>query len=690
MLLFLLLLLLNNAFGQNKTVDSLLLELNQVTTKKQVVNTLNEIAWQFRNINLEKGLVYAYRAEKISDSINYQEGYLTSLNRIGILYINQGKYIEAKGIYIKILEQEKKDEDIYGIARAQNQLGIINKRTGNINIAIEYTQNSMSNFETLGKQKLVATTANNIGSMYKQLGDYENAQQYYLKSLDIREKIGDKRGIAYSYLNLGAFNNFLENYDIALKDLKKSEKILIEFEDQLGLSKIYNNIGISYFNLNNLDESLIYYNQSLVLKEKLGILSNRNILYNNIGLIYEKKGQLDKALDYYKKSISNDSGNLSGNYNNIGNVLRKKNKLNESIEFYHKSLEQAQKNNKAIVQLEVLKNISDIYAQIGSFNESVKYNNLFNALRDSIELSYKNTMEVRVNYEEEKKRSELLLKDKEISQANLETSISENKRKNTLLYGLLIGFVLLAILFFSIWRTSKQKQRIILAEKNEKINQQKIQELLKNQELKSINTMINAQEKERKRIAQDLHDRLGSMLSMVKIHFKSVEDVKENNADQYNLANNLLDNACEEIRKIAHNMSSGVLSKFGLIPALNELKTTIEKSNQIEIDFIDHGIDDRMKNEIEINVYRIIQELISNILRHANATEVTIQILKNHSNLGVMVIDNGIGFDKNNHSYKEGMGLLNIRSRVDKLEGEMTIDSGKGNGTTININIPVL
>ena len=206
--------------------------------------------------------------------------------------------------------------------------------------------------------------------------------------------------------------------------------------------------------------------------------------------------------------------------------------------------------------------------------------------------------------------------------------------------------------------------------------------------------MLKGQEMERKRIAQDLHDRLGSMLSMVKIHFNSVEEnisaIQEQNNIQYEKAHSLLDEACEEVRKIAHDMVSGVLHKFGLLPALHSLQTSINETGQLKLSVLDFGFhQDRLEYEIEINVYRIIQELLGNVLKHAQASEMTIQLIKKENNLHVQVEDDGIGFNAENISSFGGMGLKNIGARVNSLNGELNIDSGKGSGTIVIIDIPL-
>ena len=261
------------------------------------------------------------------------------------------------------------------------------------------------------------------------------------------------------------------------------------------------------------------------------------------------------------------------------------------------------------------------------------------------------------------------------------------------MYALTGGVILMALLFFALFYAYKSKKAKELAEKTKEIEVQKNIELLKKQELKSIKAMINGQEAERKRIAKDLHDRLGSMLSMVKLNYKSIEDsiakVKEENKKQYSQANALLDEACNTVREIAHNMVSGVLTKFGLVAALEDLKNTIEGTNTFQLELVTHGLDNRLENNLEIELYGIVQELIHNVIKHAKANEVSVQLLKRVDGVNLTVIDDGIGFDNSKEESKSGMGLKSVASRVQELNGVFDIDTGKGNGTTIAVDIPL-
>lgn len=695
MLLYILCFLCSATYAQNTIIDSLLHGLNSTEVTKEKVDYLNELAWEYRIINIDEGVDYAQQAHRLSDSISYEDGLITSLNRKGVLLLNKGNYNQAINLYDSILDIETERKDIYGIARAENQLGVLHKKLGDLNTSKKYYESSLKNFESLNKKKLVAKIANNLGSIYKDLGDAENAMHYYTKSLAIREQLNDKKGMALCHLNLGVFHNSVENFELAIKELKKSESLFKSFNNDFELSKVYNNLGVSYTNTNKLLKALEYYKESLLLKEKIGLENDRHIILNNIGIVYEKNQNYDAALNYYQQSLDAQTEKTSSNtievQNNIANVYKKKKQYSKALYHYKLALKASEENKLNIIRLEILKNIGTIYSQEKNFKLSTTYNEQYIKLKDSLEAAYKNAVVIKTNYEEERHKNIILEKNDIINQTTIDKISAENKRKSTLMYGLATGSVLLMLLFFLILKSNKQKQKILLAEKNEKIQSQKIEDLLKKQELKSINDMLFAQEQERKRIAQDLHDRLGSMLSMVKVHFKSVEENIEklikDNVTQYETANNLLDEACEEVRKIAHNMSSGVLAKFGLVPALNELISSLSESSKIDVEFIDNGLDNRLENDMEINIYRIIQELFSNVLKHSKASEVSLQILKRKNRLSIIFEDNGVGFSPDD-SY-EGIGLTNIKSRITKFEGEIEIDSGKGSGTTITIQIPV-
>ena len=193
-------------------------------------------------------------------------------------------------------------------------------------------------------------------------------------------------------------------------------------------------------------------------------------------------------------------------------------------------------------------------------------------------------------------------------------------------------------------------------------------------------------------MAIDLHDRLGGILSMVKLHFSVVTESlsKDDQAHaKFMKASDLLDQATGEVRSISHNLLSGVLMKFGLVPALEDLKDKISQTGKLKVTLYSNELNNVLSAEQELQLYRIVQELISNILKHSQAKEANIQLTKGDESVNLIVEDDGIGFDLKAVNKKTGIGLSNLKARVAKLNGNFHIDSGRGAGTTISIDIPI-
>ena len=223
--------------------------------------------------------------------------------------------------------------------------------------------------------------------------------------------------------------------------------------------------------------------------------------------------------------------------------------------------------------------------------------------------------------------------------------------------------------------------------------QREIDDILRNQEIKTLQARIEGQDSERVRIGQDLHDRIGMLLSTIKLHFKSVEEkidvLRVEKIDQFQQATNLLDEACEEVRNIAHDMQTNTLIQFGLNEELKELADTLRATQKIEVNIVTFGMQERIDNQIEIKIYKIIQELIANTLKHSNATNLNIQLNQFEELINLMVEDNGKGFIPKKLESYDGMGLKNIRTRVLDLHGTINIDSKPGRGTVVSIDVPL-
>lgn len=268
----------------------------------------------------------------------------------------------------------------------------------------------------------------------------------------------------------------------------------------------------------------------------------------------------------------------------------------------------------------------------------------------------------------------------------------KSRRSNFTLYSLLfsIAAILLAGFFVILFYQQKLETSQIIHTQSEQINNQKIKELENSLHLQSMQSMIDGQESERERIAQDLHDSLGGVLSTIKLRFdKLVHDQKIEEKEAYTKLYKLIDTACDEVRYISNDLKPGSLEKLGLIEAIKDMLNRYKLENGPEIIFQFYGFEEggSIDSNVALNIYRIIQELVNNCIKHSKAKEIFVQIQKKGNTMTISVEDDGIGFD--NDSAIKGMGLENIRSRVNYLRGEFIVESSLGQGSMFLVNLPI-
>lgn len=284
----------------------------------------------------------------------------------------------------------------------------------------------------------------------------------------------------------------------------------------------------------------------------------------------------------------------------------------------------------------------------------------------------------------------------EINRLNVELQTQQKELDNSRLRQNKIWLIvassilgLLLLLSYLALQNIRSKKHIV--EKEKEIQTQKVEKLIREQELSGIDAMIEGQEKERQRLANDLHDHLGSLLATVKYHIQNLRiSRKQGGVSEEMLldkADDLLEQAYQKVRGIAHERNAGVPAQEGLLPAVKNFASKVSYNNRLKIDVIDHGMDKRLENSLELTLFRIIQELITNIIKHSGGKEASIQLTHHETSINVLVEDDGTGFEAS--AVPAGMGLYAIRKRIDSLAGKLIIDSAPGKGTTVIIDIPL-
>lgn len=214
---------------------------------------------------------------------------------------------------------------------------------------------------------------------------------------------------------------------------------------------------------------------------------------------------------------------------------------------------------------------------------------------------------------------------------------------------------------------------------------------IKESEINSLNSLLEGQEQERKRLAREIHDGVGPTLSTIKMNLTSIEDqlgsTDDSISDRFRKSYEMIDEVANDIRSISHNLLPKVLTDFGLKDALQTLCEKIEYTRQLSVDFYSRGLEKRMDEVTELGLYRICQELMNNTIKYAEAKKVTIQLFKRENEISLMYEDDGKGFYPD--AVSKGLGMSNINNRIKALGGQVHIDSQPGRGMTVNVSVPL-
>jgi two-component system, NarL family, sensor kinase len=565
-------------------------------------------------------------------------------------------------------------------AEVIREKGTFLKDNGRFEESLAELNKALRIFSDLKDELAVAATYNSIGVTYWRSGDNINAFAHYVKSRDLNRKLRNKPGLVRNHIALGNYFARQHAYHDAIENFEEARK-LCGPEEKSMRALVLKNTGNVYndenFPENNSETAVEYYQQSLIAYRELADTINIAGLHVNIGLIYENKGNLQSAVEEYSTAIGMQNraslkADVVYSYLNLGNALLKLAKISQAREALLKGIRISEEIKNGPAYRNLTRKISQCYEAEGNFSRALLYLHKYDSVDETLynKQRIETQKELETKYQTEKKQAEINLRIQQRDYIMI-----------TLIVTLLLTIII--VLIYS------QRQKVIaqLRERDKILMNNKVDELLRDTEIKSLRAFLSGQDEERRRVATDLHDRLGSTLSAVKLYFSSVKDYNDQN-QSLTKAGQLLDHAVDEVREISHNLLAGSIDKFGLATALEELKETINESNKLKMDVLVHGIDARLDNDIELQLYRIIQELVSNILKHADASEVTVQLNKSGNELNVTVEDNGRGFDPSLVT-SNGIGLKNIESRVQSLDGSVRVDSSQGKGTTVLLNIPL-
>ena len=518
----------------------------------------------------------------------------------------------------------------------------------------------------------------------------------YLKSLMIEEKRKDEIRIADLYDKLGMVYYYMEVFNKSLDYNQKALNIYSNHRDTSGIAKMLSHLGSlqssrEFCEKRNNEEKLVdfqtaisYYEQSIHYFTLIGDSSGIARGNQNIAAVYNKMDNPGLALGYVQKSIAyyrkiNNPERISSALFTLGKTYYKLKDFNQSIQSFKES-------EKIALEGNLTEGLQYLYEALAMPYYDIKdYKNAYNSyikymtIRDSVYNNEKSRqiIELETKYQSQLKQNEIL------------RLTSEKKQKDNLVYSLIGVIILMSSSIYYYVRLLKKNK--IIAGQIIEIREKKILELEKEKLYLAARSVIEGEEAERSRLAGDLHNGLGGLLSGIKINLSSMKEnavITHENVSAFNHAISLLDTSISELRRIAHNLMPETLNHYGIKTALEDFCTQVSPSGQPEISLHYFGAVIRYTKDIELTIYRVIQELVNNALKHAEAKSINIEVFSEPKRLFVQVTDNGKGFEKpDNFKTSRGKGLSNISDRITALNGKIDIWSQPGEGTEITVEI---
>ncbi len=370
----------------------------------------------------------------------------------------------------------------------------------------------------------------------------------------------------------------------------------------------------------------------------------------------------------------------------IGSLSSRAGNYFTALDYLHKA-EQSVFPGNYTLRRSIYRELSQTYELVDSLSATARYAIRYGQLGDTLLAGDRAAARVRsaLQFDAGKKQREI---DSLEQQKKAAEDYAKQQRKAAMAVGAMLLMVLLAAgIMVAAYRQRLRSNRIIAAQ-TEEINQQKIQALEADVQLRVMQSMMEGQESERKRIANDLHDSLGGLLAVAKIQLENLpaKTPELASSPEWQKLKNLLDDTVAEARHIARNLLPGALLKFGLVAAIQDLVSRVRGEGVPVITFQHFGHFEDLHELLALNCYRIVQELLQNSLKHARANEILVQMTRSGDELALLVEDDGRGFDRD--TAPKGMGTTNVAQRVQFLQGELSVQTAPGEGTSVHVSVP--
>lgn len=505
-------------------------------------------------------------------------------------------------------------------------------------------------------------------------GDYAAYLKTMMQAHELAEASGDCNKLCRTTLKIAGAYYYLQDRKLSLKWMYKGHTLAYNCAADSFKWISSRQIGAIYFEDGKKDSSLYYLKEAeREISKTDSNWGERSYLYAILGetYYYSFKDKVngrrchDLAMEYAIRS--GDTIKMAFANVKKGSYYTSEGDCKTGIPYYKKAIQLYEAVHLPEGVMYAVQMLGWSYSKCGFADSSYKAMLILKNLRDSIfkDETAKKTAEYRTLYETEKKERENLLLQKQ--------NVEQERKTQILLISSIAGFLILIATFWVIYIRYKHRKK---AEMDERIAMQ--------QKLR-FKAVMEAEEKERVRIARELHDSLGQMLSAAKMNISAMDSYNDDDAKLAGNAKKLIDDSVKEVRTISHNLMPTSLMEKGIEPALNELAAKINDTGLMQIDLLVSTGDERLDSSVEIAIYRIVQEVVNNMIKHSKANRVEVMLDYNPEKVYLSIKDNGVGFDTANIETSSGIGWRNIFSRVYMMNGDVQIQSQPGRGTLVNI-----
>jgi signal transduction histidine kinase len=558
------------------------------------------------------------------------------------------KSMQYYSLSVKLCEQkkDKTSRQLYGFTLTN--FATLYVKNGDYQTALKILLKADSLLQPYDADKYRINLYSKIANVYSQLNQEAQFHNYHKKIMKLAEKASDTMSMIISDASFANFNISRGNYIEAENKLKHALKLSIAFKNPNYIINTYYHLGTLESTRKNYPKAIFYYTE-----------------LHNIATQYR---------DYFSTCLA---------LKELGSVYKETGKVYEAQNTIASCIALARKHDFSDVLMNALAVAISIEDTLGNFWKALTYNKEYNKLLErNTDLETRKT----INFLEAKYQAEKRENDIARLEAQQKIQVIKISRNRLWIIILVVFAMLLTITYFLILQRLRYKKKTVQQE-NE-LQKRKISELEKERLLLATQAVMRGEESERTRLARELHDGLGGLLSGIKLKLTGMKGnfiISDENIEQFDKTLNLLDNSIVELRRVAHNMMPQVLIKFGLKDALEDFCQQLQGDKNLKVMFRFFGNESPLDNTVKVNTYRIAQELLNNAIKHSCATQVIVQLVQDETRIHLTVQDNGKGMDTSEGEKFKGAGLSNIKARVSSLNGRLDMDSKPGQGTEIAV-----